>query len=445
MAALKLIPASGPPLEIDADRTVVGRDKGCDVIVDDVSVSRKHARIERWGSNWAVVDQRSANGTFLDGQRIAEKVLQSGQELRFGAVSYRVEIDEYTAGATVLMHMPAASDATVLQPAAAPRRPAAPAAPAPPPAPAAAPAPAAPLPAPRPTARPAAPPPRMAPTPPVVHPPEPVERGRGPIFWSALGCGGLLLVALLGFGAFFGRGFYLARGAERAVRAQLQDIRNGDLDAAYARTTAGYQADHPAAAFAAFVGRHPGLVGNNGSTFANRAVEGSTARLSGTLAHASGQERVAYELLQEGGDWKVSALEVEGDKGEAEVASVEDGDGLTVEAVGLNKAAQGQAVSVRFDIRVTGFDLRPEGNLFRVDLVEDLETFGPDGRRMDSLSREGLEKFNRTADSATGATATFKNSLTFARSQPGRYRAVITIRDMVGQKSRKHEVTFDLP
>jgi hypothetical protein len=440
MAALKLIPASGPPIEIEADRTVVGRDKGCDVVVDDVSVSRKHARIERWGSNWAVVDQRSANGTFIDGQRVAEKVLQSGQELRFGAVSYRVEIDEFTAGATVLMHMPVASDATVLQPAAVPRRPAAP----PAPAPASVPAPAHPEPAPRPAARPAAPA-RVAPVPPVAHPPEPVEQGRGPLFWGALGCGGLLLVALLGFGAFMGRGFYLARGAEQAVRAQLQDLRNGDLDAAYARTTAGYQADHPAAAFAAFVGRHPGLVGNSGSTFANRSVEGSTARLSGTLAHASGQESVAYELLEEGGAWKISALEVQGDTGEAEAASVEGADGLTVEVVGLNKAAQGQAIAVRFDIRVTGFDLRPEGNLFRIDLAEDLETFAPDGRRLDSLSREGLETFNRTAASASEATATFKNSLTFARPEQGRYRAIVTIHDKVGQKSRKHEVTFDLP
>ena len=87
MATLKLVPASGSPIEIDAEKTmVVGRDKGCDVVIDDVSVSRKHARLERWGSNWAVIDQRSANGTFLDGQRVTETVLRSGQELRFGAI-----------------------------------------------------------------------------------------------------------------------------------------------------------------------------------------------------------------------------------------------------------------------------------------------------------------------------------------------------------------------
>ena len=70
MATLRLVPASGSPIEVVGDKTVVGRDASCDVVINDVSVSRKHARLERWGPKWAVVDQRSANGTFLDGQRV---------------------------------------------------------------------------------------------------------------------------------------------------------------------------------------------------------------------------------------------------------------------------------------------------------------------------------------------------------------------------------------
>jgi hypothetical protein len=70
---------------------------------------------------------------------------------------------------------------------------------------------------------------------------------------------------------------------------------------------------------------------------------------------------------------------------------------------------------------------------------------GPDGRRIDELSRVGLETYNQTTPSATDATATFNNALTFTRPDPGRYKAVITIRDMIGRKSKKHEVPFDLP
>jgi hypothetical protein len=454
MATLRLVPASGSAIEIDGERAVVGRDAGCDVVVNDVSVSRKHARIERWGSNWAVIDQRSANGTFLDGQRVAETVLSSGQELRFGGVAYRVEIEEYTAGATVLMPMPAMSDATVLQPPAAPRPgPPAPPAPATPAArptasPAAAPARPAAFPAPAPAppaARPAAPQRRAPPVPPAPHPPEPVEKGKGPLFWTALGCGGILLVGLVVFGAIVGGAFYKSRGAVEAVHAQLEEIRDGNLYAAYARTSASYQAAHPATAFATFVERHPGLKANTGADFTNRSVENDAATLSGTLAHDAGTQSVVYRLGRERDGWKITGIAVDGTECGTDGSSVTDADGLTIDILGVNKVKQGQAVAVKIDVRVSGFDLRPEGSLFRLDLAEDLETFGPDGRRLDELSRADLETFNQTTASAIDATATFKTSLTFARPDPGKYRAIITIRDKIGGKSQNHEVPFDLP
>src|SRR5882672_5086638 len=123
MSTLKLVPASGPPLEVEGDKAMVGRDASADVVVNDSSVSRKHARLERWGSNWAVVDQRSANGTFLDGERVTESVLRAGQELRFGKVAYRVEIAEEEFGATMIMGSSPVSEATVMQPAAPKPRP----------------------------------------------------------------------------------------------------------------------------------------------------------------------------------------------------------------------------------------------------------------------------------------------------------------------------------
>src|SRR5947209_5136996 len=101
MAPLRLVPASGAAVELDTDSALVGRDPSCDVVVADGSVSRRHARLERRGEDWAVVDQGSANGTFLDSQRITESPLRDGQELRFGAIAYRVEI-EGEEGATVV-------------------------------------------------------------------------------------------------------------------------------------------------------------------------------------------------------------------------------------------------------------------------------------------------------------------------------------------------------
>jgi hypothetical protein len=431
MSTLKLVPASGPPVEVEGDKAMVGRDASADVVVNDSSVSRKHARLERWGSNWAVIDQRSANGTFLDGQRVTESVLQAGQELRFGKVAYRVELPAADFGATVMMSGPV-SEATVVQ--APPARPAAPHA--------VAPAPPAPMPRPVPP-RPAAPSASHAPAPYVAPHPEPVREGKGPLFWIVLTFGLLLVVALVGVGAVLGPAFLSSKAAVDAARAQIKDMSEGDMDAAYARTSAKYRAAHPAEAFAAFVERHPGLRRNTDANFNNRSVENDAAKISGTLTHGAGTEKAFYELVKEGGDWKVSGLEVDGDEGVAVASGT--GGGLTVDTIAVNKTRQGQTVTIKIDIRVTGFDLRPEGNLFRVNLAEDLETIGPDGKRIDELSRAGLETYNQTTSSATDATATFNNALTFTRPEPGRYKAVITIRDLIGLKNKKHEVPFDLP
>ena len=72
MANLRLIPGSGAPIEVTKDEALVGRDPGCDVVVADGSVSRRHAKIQRRGEGFTVVDQGSANGTFIDSQRVAE-------------------------------------------------------------------------------------------------------------------------------------------------------------------------------------------------------------------------------------------------------------------------------------------------------------------------------------------------------------------------------------
>ena len=94
MATLRLVPVSGPPIEVEKEQSVVGRDPSCDVVVTDGSVSRRHARLEQRGSEWWVIDQGSANGTYINSVRVAEQSLKTGQELRFGALSFQVDMVE---------------------------------------------------------------------------------------------------------------------------------------------------------------------------------------------------------------------------------------------------------------------------------------------------------------------------------------------------------------
>ena len=115
MSSLRLQPSSGAPIDLPSDRVLIGRDPGCDVLVNDPSVSRRHAVVERRGSFWVVLDQRSANGTWLDDRRVDQAALQDGQRLRLGAVSFVVSI-----GAPPVV---AAPPAAVAPPAVVPRRP----------------------------------------------------------------------------------------------------------------------------------------------------------------------------------------------------------------------------------------------------------------------------------------------------------------------------------
>jgi pSer/pThr/pTyr-binding forkhead associated (FHA) protein len=67
-----------------ADTLLVGRDEGVDVLIDEPLVSRQHARIERRGEDFRVVDLGSTNLTRLNGEPVREALLRHGDEVRFG-------------------------------------------------------------------------------------------------------------------------------------------------------------------------------------------------------------------------------------------------------------------------------------------------------------------------------------------------------------------------
>ena len=62
---------------------VVGRDADADIQVDEPLVSRAHARIERRGESYVVLDLGSTNLTRVNGEVVAERELRDGDELRF--------------------------------------------------------------------------------------------------------------------------------------------------------------------------------------------------------------------------------------------------------------------------------------------------------------------------------------------------------------------------
>ena len=80
-----------------------------------------------------------------------------------------------------------------------------------------------------------------------------------------------------------------------------------------------------------------------------------------------------------------------------------------------------------------------------IDVVQDLETLGPDGRTISSLSQKDLQKLSEASPSPN-ASATFTTNLTVpAAFGEGTYTARFTIRDLAGNAQKDHEVSFSLP
>jgi predicted nucleic acid-binding Zn-ribbon protein len=65
--------------------TRVGRSLSAHVRFDDPTVSRRHALIHRDRAGARVLDDRSLNGVFLNGQRVDWRELEDGDEITIGA------------------------------------------------------------------------------------------------------------------------------------------------------------------------------------------------------------------------------------------------------------------------------------------------------------------------------------------------------------------------
>lgn len=65
----------------------IGRSRENDVVLDDPSVSNHHARLSWSGGSLRVEDLSSANGTFVDGQRVTTARMRPGADLRVGQVA----------------------------------------------------------------------------------------------------------------------------------------------------------------------------------------------------------------------------------------------------------------------------------------------------------------------------------------------------------------------
>ena len=96
-AALGEVAGKGPALVVRAgggragesffpsgEKTLIGRSPECDVFLDDVTVSRRHAELLRDGDTFTITDLGSLNGTFVNRKRIETAELEDDDEVQIG-------------------------------------------------------------------------------------------------------------------------------------------------------------------------------------------------------------------------------------------------------------------------------------------------------------------------------------------------------------------------
>jgi FHA domain len=68
----------------DDERLLVGRDRACDIVLEDPTVSRRHAQLTFRDGVWSIRDLASKNGTFVNGASVIRASLCSGDLVAFG-------------------------------------------------------------------------------------------------------------------------------------------------------------------------------------------------------------------------------------------------------------------------------------------------------------------------------------------------------------------------
>ena len=75
--------------DIGDEAVTVGRSPECSIFLDDVTVSREHAEIQRGGQGYRIRDAGSLNGTYVNRVRVDTVDLRNGDEIQIGKYRFK--------------------------------------------------------------------------------------------------------------------------------------------------------------------------------------------------------------------------------------------------------------------------------------------------------------------------------------------------------------------
>lgn len=77
-------PQEGKIFPLQPYTMTIGRRDTCDLVINDASVSRRHAQIAYRGGEYIITDLGSTNGVYVNGVRVGTKVLAPGDAIKMG-------------------------------------------------------------------------------------------------------------------------------------------------------------------------------------------------------------------------------------------------------------------------------------------------------------------------------------------------------------------------
>jgi pSer/pThr/pTyr-binding forkhead associated (FHA) protein len=99
---------------LDTGDTTIGRSPGCDLVINDPSVSRRHARLRVHGDHCLLTDLRGRNGTFLNGDLVAESEVRPGDTITLGRFPLVLQLAS-AAGLALSDHRPPESPSAIVR------------------------------------------------------------------------------------------------------------------------------------------------------------------------------------------------------------------------------------------------------------------------------------------------------------------------------------------
>ena len=79
-------------IETEKADITIGRNPNCDIYIDNLGVSKQHAKILKQDGEYVVEDLNSTNGTYVNNKRVARAIINNNDEIHIGKHSLLIRL-----------------------------------------------------------------------------------------------------------------------------------------------------------------------------------------------------------------------------------------------------------------------------------------------------------------------------------------------------------------